>query len=216
MPTTANVINLAELYKEHFSKNPYHINSSGKVEPITELPYSGLRPNPRPKGTIHQSEINGLDFNKIGAYGQDIWHSIFFESKINYGKVVENIKVEIDTCTVSVQLTKTIIRTPVVERKGSVIEICDIENPRFTIRGFLIGKNRTVPERDIDNLRKLFEANGLVTLNGAYVELFLAKTCRVVITDLEFPEVQGKAHWFRPFTLQCEADFIDDLIEIPG
>lgn len=208
-PTNANVFNLVDLYKSYFGKNPYHINTVGQTEPVQEIMYSGLSKNSRPKGTIHKSELSGQDFNKIGAYGQDIWHPITLTGH-DYDNTA--ITLNIDICTTSVQLIKTVIRTPVVERKGSVIEICDIENPRFTVRGFLTTQNRTVPERDIVNLQKLFEGENSVFLNGAYVELFLPKTCKVVISDLEFPEVQGKAHWIRPFTLQCEADFIDDLI----
>ena len=207
-PTTANIINLADLYKEYFNKSPYHVNTEGKIESTNEILYSGLTRNPRPKGTLHKSMF-GNDFNKIGAYGQDIWHPIKLSG---HDSDLTPITLDIDICTTSVQLIKTVVRTPVVERKGSVIEICDIENPRFTIRGFLTTKDRTVPEEDIMKLQKLFEGDNSVYLNGGYVELFLAKSCKVVISDLEFPEVQGKNHWLRPFTFQCEADFIEDLI----
>ena len=219
-PTTANVINLADLYKEHFSRNPYHVNTSGQVETVQEVLYSGLKRNARPKGTIHVNRF-GIDYNKQGAYGQDIWFPIKLSSNINISEnskapIFEHISVDIDACTTSVQLIKSIVRTPVIERKGSVIEVCDIENPRFTIRGFLIDKNRQVPEQDILNLTKMFETTSPILLHGGYVDLFLAKSDRVVISDLEFPEVQGRNHWIRPFTLQCEADFIEDLINIPS
>lgn len=210
-PTTANAFNLVDLYKEYFGKNPYHINSAGNMEPAQEILYSGLTRNPRPKGTIHMSRLNAQSFNKIGAYGQDIWHPVTITG---HDETLERVTVEVDICTTSVQLLKNIIRTPVTEQKGSVIEICDIENPRFTIRGFLTTKDRTVPEVDIMNLQKLFNTNESVFLHGGYVELFLPKTYKVVISDLEFPELQGKAHWIRAFTLQCEADFIETL-EVP-
>ncbi|HBV14943.1 DUF6046 domain-containing protein [Chryseobacterium carnipullorum] len=214
--TTANVINLIPLYKEVFGKNPFFIDDSGKTKQFTDTTkYGDLPRNPRPKGTIHVSS-KGQSFNKIGAYGQDVWFPVVFSAKElvtgeNGNLISEDISVEIDICTTSVNLVKTIVRTPVVERKGSVIEIVDIENPKFTIRGFLIGKNRTVPEKDIVNLQKLFESSRSIELHGGYVELFLNKSCKVVISDLEFPEVQGFNHYIRPFTIICEADFIDDL-----
>jgi hypothetical protein len=221
-PTTANIINLVSLYKEVFGKNPYFIDNTGKTTQATNnITYSGITKNPYPKGTIHKSTF-GQSFNKTGAYGQDVWFPVRLDSvstsKDSNGSIIEknDISVDIDICTTSVNLIKTIIRTPIVERKGSVIEICDIENTRFTIRGFLIGKNRTVPEKDIVNLTKMFETDQPVYLHGGYVELFLPKTCKVVISDLEFPEVQGQNHWTRPFNLTCECDFIEDLEVLPG
>jgi hypothetical protein len=123
----------------------------------------------------------------------------------------ENINIAIDACTVSVNMINTIISTPVVERKGTVNEIVNLDDYKFTIRGFLIGKNRLVPEDDIMKLTALRESTREKTLHGGYPELFLDETCRVVISELEFPEVQGQNHWIRPFTLTCKSDFITDL-----
>lgn len=231
--TTANIFNLTSLYKEVFGKNPFFIDNLGNTTQNTgHVQYSGIPQNPNPRGTIHKSNITGQSFNKMSAYGKDIWFPItlstFFRLNTITGNQVEditieknnskveNITVEIDICTTAVNLIKTVVKTPIVERKGSVIEICDIENPRFTIRGFLIGKNRTVPEEGINNLTKIFESSQPVFLHGGYVELFLAKSTKVIITDLEFPEVQGQSHWIRPFRLVCEADFIEDLEAPPG
>lgn len=215
-PTTANAFNLVDLYKEYFAKNPYHVSTAGQIQPLTEPIYSGIPQNPHPRGTIHISRFN-QSFNKIGAYGQDIWHPVKIKTSIiNANGTVDDLELEIDVCTTNVQLIKNIVRTPVVERKGAVVEICNIENPRFTIRGFLIDKNRQVPENEILILQRMFETTSPVFLQGGYIDLFLDQTDVTVISSLEFPEVQGRSHWIRPFTLQCEADFITDLIDIPS
>lgn len=210
-PTTANIINLEKLYGEVFGRGSYYIP---EAKPLKEnIGYSGIPQNERPRGTLHISDKNkkGQSFNKIGAYGQDIWFPIELRgSKIEGGEVVP-IELDIDICTVSVNLVSTIVNTPVVERKGTVTEIINIDDYKFTIRGFLIGKNRTVPEQAILDLVALKESTQEKTLHGGYPELFLDESCRIVISELEFPEVQGQNHWIRPFSMTCKSDFIKDL-----
>jgi len=76
----------------------------------------------------------------------------------------------------------------------------------------LIGKNRLFPEDQIQYLKDWFETTEPIELHGGYPELFLDESCRVAITALDFPEVQGKAVWVRPFTMTVETDYIQDLI----
>lgn len=208
-PTTANVFDIYKLYGEIFGRHSYHVPEPKELN--LDVQYSGITKNERPRGTIHSSNKTGQSFNKSGFYGQDIWFPIEFRgSKIEEKKVV-NISIPVDICTVSVNLVSTIVNTPVVERKGTVTEIINIEDYKFTIRGFLIGKNRTVPEDSILDLVALKESTQEKTLHGGYPELFLDETCRIVISELEFPEVQGQNHWIRPFSLTCKSDFITDL-----
>ena len=209
--TTANSFNLVTLYKEYFGRGSYHIDKAGETVKAETVLYSGITRNPRPKGTIHFSKRTGQSFNKTGKYGQDIWFPIELKGTKIIGGSLEPISIPLDICTVSVNLVSTIIRTPVTERKGTVKEIVNIDDYKFTIRGFLINNNRTVPEDQILDLVALKESTQEKTLNGGYPELFLDETCRVVISDLEFPEVQGQNHWIRPFSLSCESDFITDL-----
>lgn len=211
-PTTANVFNLVTLYKEYFGRGSYYVDNSGDAKPAEEILYSGIPQNPNPRGTLHFGGRRGQQFNKIGSYGQDIWFPIELKGyRIIENKNLEEIILPIDVCTISVNLVSTIVRTPITEKKGSVKEIISHDDYKFTIRGFLIDKNRKVPDQQILDLVDLKESTEEKTLHGGYPELFLDKTCRIVISDLEFPEVQGKNHWIRPFTLTCESDFITDL-----
>lgn len=210
-PTTANIFNLGKLYKEYFGRESYFIDPEGKTKKVTrEIEYPNIDKNPRPRGTIHYSKKN-ISFNKSGAYGQDIRFPIELRGSQKIGGSWENISLNIDACTVSVNLLSTIVSTAVVERKGTVNEIVNIDDYKFTIRGFLIGKNRLVPEDDIMSLVAIKESTREKTLHGGYPELFLDETCRIVISELEFPEVQGGNHWIRPFTMTCKSDFITDL-----
>lgn len=200
-----SIFDLQTLYKTYFNKSPYYITPKGSEKPVTQdIVYSGIPENDRRKGSIDYSSKQ-IALNKIGAYGQDIWFPIEF------WKSTEKV-LEIDACTVAVNLSKTIIKTAVSERKGSVHEVFGVDDYKFTIKGFLIGKNRFFPEDQINKLKEIFETTEPVSLHGGYPELFLDESCRVVIATLDFPEVQGKSPWIRPFNLTCESDFIQDLI----
>ncbi len=193
-PTTANVFNLLTLYKEYFGREPFKVEKN----------------NDSPRGTIHYSNKN-ISFNKIGAYGQDIWFPCELRGgKLNNGNW-EAISVVLNACTIAVNMVTNVVSTPVVGRKGTVNEIVNIEDYKFTIRGFLIGQNRKVPEDKIKALVDLKESWMEKTLHGGYPEIFLDESCRIIITELEFPEVQGQSHWIRPFVLTCKSDFITDL-----
>ena len=111
-----------------------------------------------------------------------------------------------------VNLSKTIIKTVVSERKGTIKECFSFDDYKFTIRGFLIGKNRAFPEDQIRTLKNIFESPNPVDLQGGYPEMFLEDNGKIVIQTLDFPEVQGKCPWIRPFSMTCESDYIEDLI----
>ncbi|WP_291122792.1 DUF6046 domain-containing protein [Flavobacterium sp. UBA6046] len=201
----SNIYDLQALYKSQFGFSAYHIKPKSEETPIErDIFYSIPLENPRPKGSIDYSSKN-IALNKKGLYGQDIWFPIELWKS---GRKI----IEIEACTVGVNLVKEIIRTQVSERKGRVKECFAIDDYKFNIKGFLIGKNRLFPEDQIQYLKDWFETTEPIELHGGYPELFLDESCRVAITALDFPEVQGKAVWVRPFTMTVETDYIQDLI----
>ena len=202
MVSTNTSFDLYELYQNYFGNKPYHINKP--TEKTAETGYNTISQNPNPKGTIFKTK-DGVALNKIGIYGKDIWFPVTLW-------LSDNEVLEIEACTVGVNLTSTIIRTPVNERKGTVKESFFEDDYKFTIKGFVIGKNRQFPEDEILFLKKYKESQEPKQLRGGYVELFLTDHCGVVVTGLDFPEVQGKAPWIRPFTMTLESDFILSLI----
>jgi hypothetical protein len=195
------IFDLYKLYQNQFGTTPYFIkNQPGTTEKIVyQIPESD-----RNKYSIDYT-TKQIALNKKSVLGKDIWHPVtFWESA--------NSNIEIDACTIGVNLVKTVITTAVSERKGAVHETFNIDDYRFNIKGFLIGKNRFFPEDDITMLKNLFETTQPVFLKGGYPELFLEETGQVIITALEFPEVEGKAQWIKPFSLSCISDFVQDLI----
>jgi hypothetical protein len=203
--STNTAFDLYKLYKTYFNNSPYFVADKDSQEPLTQEPgYLITSENPRPRGSIDYSSKN-IAFNKIGAYGQAIWFPIALHKS-------NQLLIEIEACTIAVNLSKTIIRTAVSERKGTVKECFSIDDYKFTIKGFLLGKNRIVPEDQILLLKEWFETTEPIELHGGYPEIFLDESCRVAVGSLDFPEVQGKATYIRPFAMTLETDYIQDLI----
>ncbi len=198
-------VDVRDLYHRYFSKSDdYYVSTKPTKSPKTEpIVYKQLTDNISPKGAI-QLTNNEQPLNKAGLYGKDIWFPIqLWQAEDNF--------LDIDYCTTNVTMSKTIIRTAVAERKGTVKEMFNVDDYKFTIKGMLIGENRQFPESQITQLKNLFETTQPVMLHGGYVELFLIESTRVAITSLEFPDTEGKAVWARPFVMTCESDFITDL-----
>lgn len=225
--TNANTFDLIKLYKNYFGNTPFSVQNTEDKSFTNEVEYNNIPENPHLKGKIHFSKTN-QPFNKIGAYGQNIWHYVKFASKIKNSKGEwEVIILEIDICTIAVKQVTNIISTPLagaeinpktLEGKplkphniGYVNEIVNIDDWIFTIRGFLVSKNRTVPETEIEKLKYFMQTNQPVEIHGGYVELFLPPSCIVKVTSIEFPEVQGGNYWIRPFSLECKTNWMKDL-----
>jgi len=115
--------------------------------------------------------------------------------------------------TIRLTGSKSFIRTPLSERRGSVKELFSIDDYKITIKGFFIDKqNRVFPEADLKLLRQFFESNERCFLENALTDFFLDKTDAVVINSFELPEVEGGKKTMRPFVMQFESDSIFDLI----
>lgn len=202
--STNTIFDLNKLYKTYFNSSPYYVSNKETKTVTQDVSYFIDSQNPRPKGTIQRNKDN-IAFNKIGAYGQEIWGAITL-------RLESGLSIEIEACTVAVNLSKQITKTAVSERQGTIKECFHTDDYKFSIKGFLIGKNRLFPEDQINTLKTIFESTEKLDLIGGYPEMFLQDNCKVVIETLDFPEVQGKAPWIRPFQMTCESDLIQDLI----
>ena len=128
--------------------------------------------------------------------------------------VSENEKLKIDCCTIRVTSKKTILKTALSERKGTVKRVFNVGDYIFDIKGVLIGEKRQLPDDAIFMLKGIYESDQPVELHNALAEIFMPQ-CKVMIESIEFPEVEGSLQ-FRPFRLTCESDTIDTLYYIGG
>ncbi|MBA4133345.1 MAG: hypothetical protein C0525_01340 [Flavobacterium sp.] len=197
----SQTFDLAKLYRATFGNSPFIVkNGSSQSEDIKYV----VAENQRDLANFDYTSKR-IALNKFSSMGRDIWFPATFWKNTQKS-------IEIDACTIAVNLMKTVIKTPVSERKGTVKEQFNVDDYRFTIKGFLIGQNRTFPEDQINALKDLFETTEPVFLKGGYPELFSSENAQVAIMTLDFPEVEGKSHYIRPFNLVCESDYIQDLI----
>jgi len=173
--------NLEELYQTYFQR-PYY------VQPKTELRNVGMF------GTALSENIKGVEvFLPITLKNSE--HSI-----------------KIACATVRINGSKTVVRTPVSERVGTVKEVFNVGDYKIEVKGVLIAEREmAVPDNDMSVLRWLYESTEPIVMENALTDLFLDQSKYVCITDLDFPEVQGKTLRHRPFTMSLESDYIKSL-----
>ena len=97
---------------------------------------------------------------------------------------------------ISVSQKKTIIKTALTERNGTVKELITIDDLDIRIRGYLIAATDDYPENLVTTLRNLFEQNVAISIQCPLTDIFLLRTDRsgsdqVVITDLKLTEKKG-------------------------
>lgn len=119
---------------------------------------------------------------------------------------------------VSVNSRKTIVETPLTERRGTVKELINIQDYEISVKGFIIGAGNNFPENDIITLRTIYEQNAPLSIRCPITDVFLLRPGRngsdhVVITDLKFPPVTGIKN-VRPYELRMVSDEPFNLISI--
>lgn len=178
----ANILtNLEELYRTYFQK-PYY------VQPRTEARNVGMF------GTALSENIKGVE--------------VFLPVTLRDSR--QSIKIA--CATVRIQGSKTVVRTAVSERVGTVKEVFNVGDYKIEVKGVLIAERETgVPDEEMSILRWLYESTEPIVMENALTDLFLDQSKYVCITDLEFPEVEGKTLRCRPFRMSIESDYIKSL-----
>ena len=178
---------LLQVYNTYFQK-PYRIgedwinSQSANGEVKEDFTKQGIR-------------ISSTDMS--GYLGQEIFLPVRLY-------VSDDLMIEIPCCTIRVTSKKTIIKTEVSERRGTIKEQFNVGDYVFTIKGVLIDQIR--------KLKDIYESIVPPFLLNAFAEIFMPGFPNISIESLEFPEQEGKHIRFRPFVLVCETDFIDTLI----
>ena len=180
---------LDNLYETVFGTKPYRIEGSGSGNRYTQLSGSAL------------TEY---------YLGKEIWlPTRFAELNINQFKYSEFF---LPYSVVIISGKKTIVKTAMAERQGTVKELYSTDDYSINIKGFFIDdKNRTWPEEDLKLFKKIFELQTAVALDNALTNIFLEKEQKVVIESFDLPEVEGGRKHVRPFNIQLESDSIFTL-----
>ena len=174
--------NLEELYQTYFQK-PYF------VQPKTEVRNVGMF------GTALSENIKGVE--------------VFLPVTLKNSQY----SIRIACATVRINGSKTVVRTPVSERVGTVKEVFNVGDYKIEVKGGLIAEREmAMPDNEMSTLRWLYESTEPIVMENALTDLFLDQSKYVCITDLEFPEVEGKTLRHRPFRMSLESDYIKSLL----
>lgn len=111
---------------------------------------------------------------------------------------------------VAISSRKTIIETPMTERRGTVKELINVQDYDIVIKGFILNAKSEFPEQDVTPLRNIYEINEPVSIKCPVTDIFLLRPDRkgsdkVVIKELKFPPVTGIKN-IRPYELHMVSD----------
>jgi hypothetical protein len=201
-----DIYNIKDLYLKTFGSSPFHVSevSSGNDQ-------AG------PQFTISQGAGKTLQFTAKGSLimeqlqGVEVWLPVrFFEGS--------ELLMHLPYTVVKLNTKKTIIETPLAQRRGSVKEQFNVDDYSISIKGFLIGEDRQFPESQLEQLKALYLKSQAVILDNALTNIFLTdpelneqEQRRVVIHDMDIAEVTGGRIHVRPFSLQLKSDSVFTL-----
>lgn len=119
---------------------------------------------------------------------------------------------------ISIASRKTIIETPLTERRGTVKELINVQDYDIVIKGFIINDIEEFPAAAVTKLRTIYEKNEALSIKCPLTDIFLLRPDRkgsdkVVIRELKFPAVTGIKN-VRPYELHLVSDEPFNLISI--
>jgi hypothetical protein len=198
---TNQIIDIAKLFEKTFGSKPYHVPELTTQEPSQE-PYNlgqkaqGIQFTA--KGSLLSEQLKGVEI---------LLPVRFYEGS--------SLLMFLPYTVVKIAGKKTIVETPLSERKGTVKEHFSLDDYSISVKGFLIGDNRSFPEQQLEQLKKLYETQQAVTLDNALTNIYLTdadlsqdEQRRVVIYDLDIAEVQGGRVHVRPFSMNLKSDSV--------
>lgn len=119
---------------------------------------------------------------------------------------------------ISIESRKTIVETPLTDRRGTVKELISIRDYEIRIKGFIISSAHEFPEQDVTTLRNIYEQNTAISIQCPLTDIFLLRPDRggsdnVIISELKFPAITGVKN-VRPYELKLLSDEPFNLISI--
>lgn len=194
--------NIGDVFEQTFGVRP---PTNYKVEPrvVHPVPESGSPYKIDPAPVEILSTNTGAILYKNDAFNREYYLPIWLGGMYLPFPVI------------SIDMAKTIVETPMVERKGSVKEIINTEDILINIRGIILRPDNNFPEEDLQKLNDLFIRNESLEIRNALTDIFLydgdeKATDKVVIKKLSFPEVIGRKG-LRAYQMQLVSDLIFTL-----
>lgn len=187
---------LDQLYAQTWGRRPYRIEGSNDLT----------------DGQINSDKGNLL---KTEFEGKEVWLPVEFQELDS--NLFEGGKFLFPYSTIRISGKKTIVKTPLAERGGTVKEYYSLDDYSIKIQGFLIdSQNRLWPESEMVKLKTLWTQNTALVIDNALTNIFLGRpddsdNNRVVIESIDFPEMESRKMHIRPFSMTLESDSVFDL-----
>jgi hypothetical protein len=195
------VYDLAQLYRYQFGGKPYVIGEEQKSASPAPFVIDGEN--------VQLSQVSGSALT-AEYLGKEIWLPVKFTGLDATIFGVDELLLPYSV--IKITSSKTIVSTPLSERRGTVKEYFSAEDYQITIKGFVIDEaDRIWPEKELIVLKQLDDLTTAIQLDNALTNIFLDKDTRVVISKLDLPEVEGGRKHIRPFSMTLMSDSIFTL-----
>ena len=98
---------------------------------------------------------------------------------------------EIPFAVISISGEKTIVKTPMPGRRGSVNELISVDDAKISLTGLFMSADGSYPEAAVSEMNDLIQVNESIKLVSALSDLLLDPEDRVVIQSWDFPPTPG-------------------------
>lgn len=118
---------------------------------------------------------------------------------------------------ISAELAVNVIDTVLTERRGRVSQLINMDAYRIRVRGFIISKDNSFPEDDVETLDKLVKLGVPVRISCPFTDILLnedgAEDRYVTLRRLRWPELPG-VQGVRPYELDMMNEIPFNLEEV--
>jgi len=164
------------------------------------------------------TSVAGSPYYKQDALGREYFMPVTLMIPANTSDNTQLESYDLPYPIISISSRKTIIETPLTERRGTVKEVINTMDYEIVIKGFIIGTQGSFPEADVTKLRDAFEQNTAMSIKCPVTDIFLVRPGRsgsdmVVIKELRFPPVTAIIN-VRPYELHLVSDEPFSLVAI--
>jgi hypothetical protein len=196
--STPILYDLDLLYRNVFGGRPYNVEGENPL---------------RDTGDQYITDLGHLLITKE-HFGKELWLPVKFK-ELN-SDLFGTSELLLPYAVVQISSKKTIVKTALAERRGTVKELFSMDDYQIKIKGFLIDDEKRIwPEKEIALLKKLNDLGEAVVLDNALTNLFLEGDNRVVIESLDIDVVEAGRNHIRPFSMSLESDSVFTL-ELTG
>lgn len=129
--------------------------------------------------------LNGVPFYALNENGNEIFMPIWLIRSDGSRLLLQNT-------IMSLASKKTIVETPLVNRKGTVKEEISVDDWDMNVKGIIVSSDGGYPDQHVYDLNQLKELGEALGIENARTSLLLDGGEKVVIKTLDLPPINGK------------------------